>query len=95
MIVRIDSSNPPALEDIDNFRAFKLVCASPRASCAQALAQVGRADGDHVWVDAGWLRANGRADADWQAGLDKMIDYAAGAGWVDDSGAIRAHVEDV
>lgn len=95
MIVRIDASNPPVLEDADNFRAFKLVCAAPRDTCAEAFARVGRMDGDHVWIDAGWLRANGRPDAEWQAGLDKMITFAAGAGWVDDKGAIRAHIEDI
>lgn len=95
MIVRIDSANPPSLEDADNFRAFKLVCASPREACVDAFAQVGRLDGDHLWVDADWIRANGRQDEEWSAGLGKMIDYAASAGWVDDSGAIRAHIEDI
>nr|WP_087573959.1 hypothetical protein [Sphingomonas sp. CDS-1] len=95
MIVRIDSANPPSLEDVDNFRAFKLICESPREACAGSFAKIGRLDGDHLWVDADWIRTNGRQDEEWVAGLGKMIDYAASAGWVDDGGAIRVHIEDI
>lgn len=95
MIIHVDASNPPSLGDAENFRAFKVECASDRNDCTDAFAEVGRLDGDHLWVDPAWLCSHGRRDADWAAGLQKMIDYAASAGWVDQAGAIRAHIEDV
>ena len=95
MIVRIDPSRPPSLEEADNFRAFKVACASPREACAAGFAEVGRLEGDHLWVDAEWLKAHGPDDDAWRGGLDKMVDYATSAGWVDDAGAVRAHIEDV
>lgn len=94
MIIRIDDTNSPVLDEANNFRGFKVVCSSARSACADKLAQIGRPDGDHVWVKADWLRANGPGDESWLNELGKMIDYAASAGWVDESGAIRAHIED-
>jgi hypothetical protein len=32
-------------------------------------------------------------DADWEDGFTAMLDYAGSSGWVDDDGAVRAHVE--
>lgn len=93
MIVRIMASEPPVLEDAANFRAFKVVCTSPRGDCKSAFAEAGRLDGDHLWVDPDWIRANGPSGEPWAAGLAKMIAYADSAGWVDDRGAIRAHIE--
>ncbi len=59
-----------------------------------AVAPWGRLDGDHVWLRIDRLREAvlaGGADA---AGFDGMIDYARGAGWVDDDGQhVRAHIE--
>ena len=95
LIIHIDASTPPSLGDAENFRAFKVECASERSACTDAFAEVGRLDGDHLWVDPAWLRSHGRPGADWAAGLQKMIDYAVSAGWVDGVGAIRAHIEDV
>lgn len=95
MNVQIDALQPAALDDADNFRSFKVVCTSPREDCKDAFAQVGRLDGDHLWVDADWIRSNGPIDEKWHAELVKMIDYAASAGWVDAAGAIRAHIEDI
>lgn len=95
MIVWIDASRPPSLKEADDFRAFKVVCASPRTDCRDAFAQVGRLDDDHLWVDADWIRRHGPADDDWLTGLGKMMDYAASAGWVDADGAVRAHIEDL
>ncbi len=79
------------LADIDNFRALKVVVAK---DAAPPLASVGRVDGDHVWLDRNWLETNGRpAEADWAQGFAAMIGYAEKSGWVDDNGAIRAHIE--
>jgi hypothetical protein len=94
MIITIGAQNSPSLDDADNFRAFKVVCEAERDSCAAQFSQVGRLDGDHLWVDPEWIRRNGRTDGDWLAGLDKMIAYAGSSGWTDASGAIRAHIED-
>jgi hypothetical protein len=39
-------------------------------------------------------RTDGRAlDAAWGEGFAGMLDYAGRAGWIEDDGAIRAHVE--
>jgi hypothetical protein len=92
MFIKIPASGPATLEDPDNFKAFKIVSAA--AAAQSAFASIGRRDGDHVWVNPGWLQDNGRPeDSAWLAGLDKMLGYAKGAGWLDDSGAVRAHVE--
>lgn len=95
MIIRINPSQPPSLEEAENFRAFKVVCTSPRGDCRNGFIEIGRLDGDHLWVDADWLRRRGPDNEQWTAGLGKMIDYAASAGWVDADGAIRAHIEDL
>jgi hypothetical protein len=91
MFIEIPPSGPATLEDVDNFKAFKVVAAG---AAPAAFAEIGRLDGDHVWVSTAWLKANGRSDdASWLAGLDKMLSYAKGAGWLDDSGGVRAHIE--
>jgi hypothetical protein len=90
MIVRIPASGTAILEDVDNFEAFKIIAAAPDT----AFAELGRRDGAHVWVDIAWLKANGRPDdMNWLAGLDKMLAYAEASGWIDESGAVRGHIE--
>jgi hypothetical protein len=90
MYVTVDGGTP-RLEDIDNFRAFKVVAA---ADDRHALTGIGRVEGDHVWLDRGWLEANGRSDDPaWAEKFAAMAAYAEKSGWVDDAGAIRAHVE--
>jgi len=32
-------------------------------------------------------------DAEWEEGFSAMLDYAGSSGWIDDDGAVRAHVE--
>ena len=58
-------------------------------------AGAGSVTGDgHVALDPGWLRAAGPdGDRTWSEGFDAMVGYARSKGWVDDAGAIRAHVE--
>jgi hypothetical protein len=91
MFIKIPASGPATLEDVDNFKAFKVVTS---AAAPAAFAEIGRLDGEHVWVDTAWLKSNGRPDDEsWLAGLDKMLGYAKGAGWLDESGAVRAHIE--
>jgi hypothetical protein len=82
------------LEDIDNFKAFKVKTSLPPMAIAGALATAGRFDGEHAWIYAAWLKEHGRpGDSAWLANLDKMLDYAKGAGWTDEHGAVRAHLE--
>jgi len=91
MFIKIPAVGAATLEDADNFKAFKVVSAAAPAS---AFAGIGRLDGDHVWVDIAWLKANGRSDdSNWLAGLDKMLNYAKRSGWLDETGAVRAHIE--
>lgn len=99
MHIHVDPSTSPArieLVEPDDFRAFDVVLAGsgPRQ---EALAQLGSvaADGEHVFVEPVRLRelAGERgADVEWQAGLEKMTEFAAEHGWVDEAGRIRAHV---
>jgi hypothetical protein len=70
------------LEDIDNFKIFRVTTSLARTERQQALTAIGRPDGAYIWIDAAWL-----------AGFAKMLDYAKDAGWVDGTGAIRAHIE--
>jgi hypothetical protein len=93
MFIKVASEGGPSLEDAGNFKAFKVVSEIPLEAAAPLLAGVGRVDGTHIWVDPAWLKANGPDDAGWQTGLAKMLDYAKTAGWVDDAGAVRAHIE--
>jgi len=91
MIINIQAAGPATLEDADNFRAFKVVSAAAPAS---AFAAIGRLDGGHVWVNPAWLKAHGRPDDEtWATGLEKMLNYAKTAGWVDEAGYVRAHIE--
>jgi len=47
-----------------------------------------------VDIDALLALADRRArDREWRASLDELFDHARVHGWLDDSGAIRAHVE--
>jgi hypothetical protein len=63
------------------------------ADAALAAAGLGRADGDHAWLDAGALRAAGDGSAAWAAGFDGMLAYAASKGWASaDSTRVRAHI---
>jgi len=93
MFIKISFKAEASLEDADNFKAFKLVSEIPLDQATASLADIGRLDGGHIWVDAAWLKANGPDEASWQAGLTKMLDYARAAGWVDEAGAVRAHIE--
>ena len=90
MYVTFDSGIP-RLADIDNFRALKIVI---EIGETPTLESVGRVEGDHVWLNRNWLEAHGRPDDPaWANGFAGMIAYAGKSGWVDEGGAIRAHVE--
>jgi hypothetical protein len=60
-----------------------------------ALGPLGELDGDHVWLDVDELRSRAdTGDPAWPDGFAAMVQYAAGAGWLDTTGRrVRAHVE--
>lgn len=82
MYIEIDLSTVPlavSLAEADDFKGFKVVVKQP----------------EHSFVDRAELRrlAGARADdPDWQANLERMLAYAGTKGWIDDRGAIQAHV---
>ena len=63
------------------------------AAAALGAAGLGTVDGDHAWLDAAALRAAGDGTAEWQAGFDGMLGYAASKGWASPDGAqVQAHI---
>lgn len=97
----IVTTDPDAvtLDEPDDFTSFAVVApeGTPATAIDRILGPVGRGDGEHVWVDRDGLAdlAGERAgNADWQAGLAAMIDYARSNGFLSDDGAaIRAHID--
>lgn len=81
MYIRISlDSVPPAVElmEPDDFKAFKVVVESP----------------EHAYVPVATLRAlAGERDAEWEAGLERMVAFAARHEWVNPDGEVRAHIE--
>lgn len=96
-VVIVVSRNGVALEQQDDFRAFRIDVRDGLAQDAlrHALAPLATLEGAHAWVSEAALRGLPavRDDAAWQGKLDGMVAYARTRGWVDASGAIRAHIE--
>lgn len=96
MIVRVDRDAPATLEQPENCRAFHVEASGiDLGSVAAALGSRPPAPDDHVWVGVDWVRQQsaGRVGAGWDDEFAKMLDFAAGKGWLDDTGqAIQAHV---
>jgi hypothetical protein len=100
VFVKVTSDRRVALEDRDNFRAFKLVVEGRRddldaiRSALHGTAEM--PDADTAWIsqDALRLRPEVAADAAWQQSFAAMIEKARPHGWVDDARkAIKAHVD--
>lgn len=73
------------------------VLADPQAPehLEQAIARIGRRAGDqHVWLAPAVLRflCARAGDSGWEGGLQKMLAYAAGKGWMHADGHVRAHL---
>lgn len=89
----------PELRDADNFRELKIeiVGAPERKRAEAALQGIGRMDGeDHAWLDqdaVAGLPGGRPEDPEWRQAFASMVEYATGAGWVDETGAIRAHID--
>jgi hypothetical protein len=96
MIISVDLAGTAKLEDIDNFRAFKVAAVCGANQLAQALTGLGRLDANgNAWISRTWLLAQGRADdPEWLAGFCAMQQYASAHGWVDSAtDSLRAHIE--
>ena len=63
----------------DDFTAFKLVLEVP----------------EHAWIAPDVLieLAGRGGDDEWKQNLAGMLAYAAGKGWCDEDGRVRAHIE--
>jgi hypothetical protein len=100
MFLKVSAASTVTLEDAHNFRAFKVVVATPDTeleAVRHALANVATMpDRGTAWVYEQALRAwPGYAnDAQWQSSLTAMIEKAHPHGWIDDATkSIKAHVE--
>ena len=97
MFMQIAQDLKVSLEDADNFKAFKVVDATASEESlrtALANADAGRLDGEHVWVSADWLRAQAGGSPEWDKNFEGLLAYAGSTGWLDDNGAVRAHIVD-
>lgn len=82
MYLLVDTSvMPPSVElcEPDGFSSFRVAVTTA----------------SHVWIDPGLLSGlmGDTADDAWEQKLAGMVAYAAGKGWLDDQGRLRAHIE--
>ena len=95
--MRITVTTRVDIEQADDLTAFSVATDLPLPDVDARLraAGLGGAAGEHAWIDAEALRTAASAlatAADWNAGFDRMLDYARSKGWLGADGAIRAHV---
>jgi hypothetical protein len=103
MVIDVDLHAAPAtvrLVEPDDFGAFMIIARSPemhRERLEPAVERLGRMTADgHVVVDVTAVKALAgelATQSGWLASLDGMLAYAGAHGWLDDKGAIRAHVK--
>ena len=100
MFVKLSADGHVALEDCDNFRAFKLVVeGGPESFESARRALSGTADlidQSTAWIFETALRNRSEVarNTAWQANLGVMIEKAKSHGWIDEQRkAIRAHIE--
>lgn len=83
MQITIDTSELPpvvSLAEPEDFKRFKVVVDVPPS----------------MWIERETILQLAReraGDPQWLAGLDAMLAYAAGKGWLNEQGAVQAHVE--
>ena len=96
MRVHLTNAGAITLQDPAVFnRLDVLVDPQPAEPLEQAIARIGRRDGEqHVRIAPSVLRfLSGHAGApDWEAGFAAMLDYAQRKGWLDEQGHVRAHL---
>lgn len=86
-----------AVREPQNFSAFSVqtTLSGDRLDEAVIATGLGRLDGGHIWVRPGAVRdaVGPDADAEWESGFARMLEFAAGHGWCDPEGRIRAHID--
>lgn len=84
------------MDDAENLRGLSVELRSCDASQADVLlGDLGRVDGEHVWLDIPLLKALSpkAADLEWADGFDGVMAYAGSKGWIDETGSrVRAHI---
>ena len=94
MDIRLLPSGEVVLEDADDFRRFAVLVPEGTVLADSALAGLVRIEGDHAWVPPGTVTGlHPDAGPDWHRQFDGMVAFAAGKGWTDADGHIRAHIE--
>lgn len=102
MYLHVDMAPTPAaveLRDRENLGelSIRITGAQDMDRLRAALAAWGRLDDDHhayIRVDAlRTLAGESARNADWRTAFDDMIAYARSHGWVDQGGAVRAHID--
>lgn len=97
--MRIHLTNTGAITVLDAAEFRKLdVLIDPLApeKLEQAILKIGRReDDDHIRLSPAVLRflADRAGDAQWESGFAQMMAYATKAGWVDEHGDVRVHIE--
>lgn len=93
MIVRVDHDGTCSLHEEDAFDGLKVELTGFTSPAAvQPSCGLWDQSGAYLWIDARWLRKRPAVAEDWQQRLENMLGYAAGRGWVDQDGRIRAHI---
>jgi hypothetical protein len=94
VIVRIEGDGSVRLREATDLRRFSISMPATESARA-ALAELGRVDGPgHAWVAPERVRGlAGDVPPSWIEEFEATIAYAAGKGWTDASGALRAHIE--
>ena len=84
------------MSEPENLRGLSVELRSCEPAQADTLlGDLGRVDGEHVWLDIPLLKALSplAADASWADGFDGVMTYAASKGWIDGAGThVRAHI---
>lgn len=96
MFVRVDTTaGTTTLVEAADCTRFHVELVGSDDALASTLGDVGRVDGENVWVSPGAVRrlASGQVDDNWEGEFAGMVGYATSKGWIDGSGAIRAHIE--
>ena len=98
VVGRSDGSVTVTVEQPDDCQKFHVAgqgVAMAEIAAALEAAGGGTADGDHAWIEAGFVRrhAQGRVGVDWTQRFEGMLAYAARKEWLDADGRVRAHCE--
>ena len=96
MFVRVDTTTgTTTLEEAEDCTRFHVELIGSDDELAPTLGDVGRVDGENVWVSPSAVRrlAAGKVGDNWEGEFAGMVGYATSKGWIDDAGAIRAHIE--